>query len=55
MKNRERDLKRLALRRETLRMLLDSHLAKVAGGYGCHSRAYSGCGTACNWDTCGPY
>jgi hypothetical protein len=45
VKDKERDLKRLELRRETLRTLVDSHLAKVAGGWACRSRAYSGCGT----------
>jgi hypothetical protein len=55
MSDKRRELKRLDLRRETLRTLVDTQLARVAGGYGCHSRAFSGCGTACNWDTCGPY
>ena len=39
-----RELRRLDLRRETLRTLVDAQLAKVAGGYVCHTRCVSGCG-----------
>jgi hypothetical protein len=40
---RRRQLRRLDLRRETLRTLVDADLAKVAGGLVCRTRCISGC------------
>lgn len=47
MGKKKRELKQLALTRETLRALVVAELQKVAGGGtgGCQTVRYSGCGT----------
>ena len=53
MKKNARDLKKLTLDRETLRMLDQPELLKPVGGLPVPPRTYTTCGTfLCHSDTC---